>query len=220
MQDRLDLNSEEQVVLDWIDSRADHMIDTVKDWSAINSGSRNPEGLETMRGCIAEAFEELGGEVSAVELPPTTIVDPDGTVREQAFTPSFHCRLRPQAPIRIVMTGHHDTVFPKDSHFQATELWDADTLNGPGVADMKGGILVMLHGLLGLERSPWKDEIGVDVLISPDEEIGSLGSGPILAELGAGADVGMTYEPALADGSLAGARKGRVRRQIGTAVAE
>ncbi|MAK63128.1 MAG: acetylornithine deacetylase [Maricaulis sp.] len=208
MQDRLDLNSEEQAVLDWIDSRADHMIDTVKDWSAVNSGSRNPEGLETMRGRIAEAFEELGGEVSAVDLPPTTIVDPDGTVREQAFTPSFHCRLRPQAPIRIVMTGHHDTVFPKDSHFQATELWDADTLNGPGVADMKGGILVMLHGLLGLERSPWKDEIGVDVLISPDEEIGSLGSGPILAELGAGADLGMTYEPALADGSLAGARKG------------
>jgi glutamate carboxypeptidase len=46
------------------------------------------------------------------------------------------------------------------------------------------------------------------VLVSPDEEIGSLGSGPVLAALGAKAHVGMTYEPALADGSLAGARKG------------
>lgn len=208
MQDKPDLNADERAVLDWIDSRADHMIDTVKAWSAINSGSRNAQGLERMRACLEEAFAELGGEISAIDLPPTTVVDPDGTVREQEFTPSFHCRLRPQAPVRIVMTGHHDTVFPVDSHFQSTELWDADTLNGPGVADMKGGILVMLHGLLGLERSPWRDEIGVDVLISPDEEIGSLGSGPVIADLGGGADIGMTYEPALADGSLAGARKG------------
>lgn len=208
MQDKPDLNADERAVLDWIDRRADHMIDTVKAWSAINSGSRNAQGLERMRACLEEAFAELGGEISAIDLPPTTVVDPDGTVREQEFTPSFHCRLRPQAPVRIVMTGHHDTVFPVDSHFQSTELWDADTLNGPGVADMKGGILVMLHGLLGLERSPWRDEIGVDVLISPDEEIGSLGSGPVIADLGGGADIGMTYEPALADGSLAGARKG------------
>ena len=208
MQNKLDLNPEERAVLDWIDTRADGMIETVKAWSAINSGSRNADGLEAMRALLETAFAETGGEISAIELSPTTVVDPDGTVREQAFTPAFHCRIRPQAPIRIVMTGHHDTVFPEGSHFQATELWDDDTLNGPGVADMKGGILVMLHGILGLERSPWKDEIGIDVLISPDEEIGSLGSGPILAELGAGADIGMTYEPALADGSLAGARKG------------
>ncbi|WP_300529479.1 hydrolase [Maricaulis sp.] len=208
MLERVELNADERAVLDWIDSRADHMIATVKDWSAINSGSHNAAGLERMRAKLEEAFAELGGEISAVELPPSTVVERDGRVTEKAYTPSFHCRIRPQAPIRIVMTGHHDTVFPENSHFQTTELWDEDTLNGPGVADMKGGIIVMLHGLLGLQRSPWKDEIGVDVLISPDEEIGSRGSAPILAELAAGADVGMTYEPALADGSLAGARKG------------
>lgn len=205
---QLELNSEERAVLDWIDGRGDHMIETVKQWALVNSGSRNAEGLEIMRAKLSEAFTELGGEISAVDLPSSTVVDPDGTVRQQEYTPAFHCRIRPQAPIRIVMTGHHDTVFPKDSHFQGLEMWDDDTLNGPGVADMKGGIIVMLHGLLGLQRSPWKDEIGIDVLISPDEEIGNLGSGPVLAELAAGADIGMTYEPALADGSLAGARKG------------
>ena len=204
----VELNAEERAVLDWVDSRADHMIETVKDWASINSGSKNPEGLETMRAKLGEAFAELGGEISAIELPPSKAVLPNGQVVEQEYTPSFHCRIRPQAPIRIVMTGHHDTVFPKDSDFQSCTCWDDDTLNGPGVADMKGGILVMLHGLLALERSPWKDEIGVDILISPDEEIGSLGSAPILADLAAGADIGMTYEPALADGSLAGARKG------------
>lgn len=205
----LDLSPEERAVLDWIETRSDHMIETVKAWSAINSGSRNADGLEAMRACLVEAFSELDDcEISPIELAPSTVVLPDGTVTEQTYTPSFHARIRPQAPIRIVMTGHHDTVFPKDSHFQSCEMWDEDTLNGPGVADMKGGIIVMLHALLGLQRFPGHKEIGVDVLISPDEEIGNLGSGPVLAELAAGADIGMTYEPALADGSLAGARKG------------
>ena len=202
------LDDEERRVLDWVDARADHMIDTVKDWSRINSGSRNPEGLETMRARLAEAFGELEGEVGAVELQPSQSVEPDGEIRDIEYTPSLKVSKRPDAPVRIVLTGHHDTVFPPGCGFEDWRLEDDDTLNGPGVADMKGGLLVMLHGLLALERSPWADRVGYDVLISPDEEIGSLGSGPVLMALGAKAHLGMTYEPALADGSLAGARKG------------
>ncbi|MGJ3232620.1 MAG: hydrolase [Oceanicaulis sp.] len=204
----LSLDTEERKILDWVDGRADHMIETVKTWSRINSGSRNADGLEEMRKVLSDAFAELEGEVSAVELQPSTTVELDGEVREVPYTPSMKVSRRPDAPVRIVLTGHHDTVFPKGCGFEDWRLTDDDTINGPGVADMKGGLLVMLHGLLALERSPWRDQIGYDVLVSPDEEIGSLGSGPVLAGLGAKAHVGMTYEPALADGSLAGARKG------------
>lgn len=204
----ISLDKDERDVLDWVASRGDHMIDTVKTWSKINSGSRNAEGLETMRKVLSEAFSELEGEVSAVELKPSTTVELDGEIREVPYTPSMKVSKRPEAPVRIVLTGHHDTVFPKEAGFQDWRLLDDDTINGPGVADMKGGLLVMLHALLALERSPWAKEIGYDILVSPDEEIGSLGSGPVLMELGAKAHVGMTYEPALADGSLAGARKG------------
>ncbi len=204
----LSLDTEERKILDFVDSRADHMIATVKDWSRINSGSRNADGLEQMRKVLSDAFAELEGEVSAVELEPSTTVELDGEVRDVPYTPSMKVSKRPDAPVRIVLTGHHDTVFPKGCGFEDWRLTDEDTINGPGVADMKGGLLVMLHGLLALERSPWRDQIGYDVLVSPDEEIGSLGSGPVLAALGAKAHVGMTYEPALADGSLAGARKG------------
>lgn len=204
----ISLDKDERDILDWVESRGDHMIDTVKTWSKINSGSRNAEGLETMRKVLSEAFSELEGEVSAVELKPSTTVELDGEIREVPYTPSMKVSKRPEAPVRIVLTGHHDTVFPKEAGFQDWRLLDDDTINGPGVADMKGGLLVMLHALLALERSPWAKEIGYDILVSPDEEIGSLGSGPVLMELGAKAHVGMTYEPALADGSLAGARKG------------
>ena len=204
----ISLDKDERAILDWIESRGDHMIDTVKAWSKINSGSRNADGLETMRTALSEAFSELEGDVSAVELEPSTTVELDGEIREVPYTPSMKVSKRPEAPVRIVLTGHHDTVFPKDSGFQDWRLVDDDTINGPGVADMKGGLLVMLHGLLALERSPWAKQIGYDILVSPDEEIGSLGSGPVLMELGSKALVGMTNEPALADGSLAGARKG------------
>ncbi|WP_439635037.1 hydrolase [Oceanicaulis sp.] len=204
----ISLDQDERKILDWVESRGDHMIDTVKAWSQINSGSRNLDGLETMRSVLSDAFSELEGDVSAVELKPSTTVELDGEIKEVPYTPSMKVSKRPDAPVRIVLTGHHDTVFPKGCGFEDWRLLDDDTINGPGVADMKGGLLVMLHALLALERSPWADQIGYDVLVSPDEEIGSLGSGPVLMDLGAKAHVGMTYEPALADGSLAGARKG------------
>jgi glutamate carboxypeptidase len=202
------LDTDERAILNWVESRGDHMVDTVKTWSRINSGSRNADGLEAMRGALSDAFAELEGDITAVELKPSATVELDGEIREIAYTPSMKVSKRPDAPVRIVLTGHHDTVFPKGCGFEDWRLIDDDTINGPGVADMKGGLLVMLHGLLALERSPWADQIGYDVLVSPDEEIGSLGSGPVLMELGARAHVGLTYEPALADGSLAGARKG------------
>ncbi len=202
------LDREERAILDWIESRGDHMVHSVKAWSGINSGSRNVEGLEAMRAVLVDAFAELEGDIHAVELRPSTTMEPDGEIRKITYTPAMKVSKRPQAPVRIVLTGHHDTVFPKGGGFQDWRLLDGDTINGPGVADMKGGLLVMLHGLLALERSPWADQIGYDVLVSPDEEIGSMGSGAVLMELGAKAHVGMTYEPALADGSLAGARKG------------
>ncbi|MEN0652447.1 MULTISPECIES: hydrolase [Hyphobacterium] len=204
----IDISPDERAALDWIDTRADGMIATLKDWVRINSGSRNADGLERMRGELERVFAETGGRIEAVELPPSEAVGPDGSVMQQAYTPSFHLSVRPDAEVKIVLTGHHDTVFPKEDSFQDWKMLDAETMNGPGAADMKGGILVMLHGLLALERSPHAKRIGYDVLISPDEEIGSLGSAGKIHELGAKAQVGMTYEPALADGSLAGGRKG------------
>lgn len=204
----LSLSADERHVLDWIDAQGDTMVETLRRWVNINSGSRNSDGLERMRSCLEATFEPLGGEIRAQELEPTTVVEKSGEVTRQSYTPSFHLRQRPDAPLRIVLTGHHDTVFPKEDSFQTWSMWDENTMNAPGGADMKGGLLVMLHALLALERSRYRDRIGYDVFISPDEEIGSLGSGPFIHQLGSKADVGMTYEPALADGSLAGARKG------------
>jgi len=73
---------------------------------------------------------------------------------------------------------------------------------------MKGGLSLMLAALEAFERAPGEKRVGYEVLLSPDEEVGSLASAPLLAELGARAHLGMTYEPSMADGALVDARKG------------
>ncbi|RZJ96066.1 MAG: hydrolase, partial [Brevundimonas sp.] len=137
----------------------------------------------------------------------TTVAD-DGAVREEAHADALKITCRPDAPLQVVLTGHYDTVFPAESGFQSVVNRADGALNGPGIADMKGGISVLLAALEAFETHPDRERVGWTVLLSPDEEIGSPASAPLLAELGARGHVGMTYEPALADGTLAGERKG------------
>jgi len=198
---------EEDIIASLVDRDQD-MIATIFDWSNINSGSRNRSGLDKMRAALKTKFETLPGELSEPPLAKGEYVSRHGAREEIAYAPALQLSVRPEAPIQIVLTGHYDTVFPKDSHFQSPKQIDDETVNGPGMADMKGGILVMAEALQAFEQCDDKNNIGYKVLLSPDEEIGSPGSAPILAELGRRSHVGLTFEPALADGSMAGARKG------------
>lgn len=195
-------------LLKTIDRRADAMIARVIDWSAINSGSDNMAGLEKMGAVIVEAFSALGCAYQRHDLDDVVAISPKGEEISRPLGPAHHFIKRPDAERRILLTGHLDTVFPNDSPFQKAVWRDDQTLNGPGVADMKGGLIVMLEALMALEQSGVADGLGYEILISADEEIGSLGSARLLADRAPFADFGMTYEPALADGTLAGARKG------------
>jgi glutamate carboxypeptidase len=150
----------------------------------------------------------LPAHVERVPTQGSTTVADDGSVRTEAHADALKITARPDAPIQVVLTGHYDTVFPADSRFQTVTKRADGALNGPGVADMKGGISVLLAALEAFETHPDRHGVGWTVLLSPDEEIGSPASAPLLAELGARGHVGLTYEPALADGTLAGARKG------------
>ncbi len=205
---KLTLSAEEKTILTAIGQQQSALQDKVIAWSHINSGSHNRDGLIEMRAQLIAAFSVLPGVVTEPDLAPGTFVEPDGVKRKVIYEPAMLLTVRPDADIQIVFTGHYDTVFPKNSHFQTTTMLGDDMLGGPGVADMKGGILVMLEALKAFETTNNADKIGYCVLLSPDEEIGSPGSAPLLAKLGRKAHIGLTYEPSLADGSLAGARKG------------
>jgi glutamate carboxypeptidase len=190
-----------------LEHQAEALVARTEAWSAINSGSFELAGLERMRGALLDTFSALPGDIEAVPLAPSQRVKPDGEIAQIEHGASIRVRVRPEAPIQIALTGHYDTVFPAAHAFQ--KPWrEGTTLRGPGTADMKGGINVMLAALQAFERSTGEKRVGYEVLLSPDEEIGSMGSAPLLAQLGAKSHLGMTYEPALADGSLVDARKG------------
>ena len=201
------LTTDEQSAIDR--GRAEPMLDQVLAWSAINSGSRNLDGLATMAGTLADAFAALPGEVELAEPALVEAVDSAGKVESLPHGRHLHLKVRPQAPVQLLFTGHMDTVYPVDHDFQATHWIDEATLGGPGVADMKGGIAVMLAALKSVEASGLSGRFGYEVIINSDEEVGSLSSGALIAAAARGKRAALTYEPAaLPDGTLAGARPG------------
>lgn len=185
------------------------MLAQVERWAAINSGSRNLAGLALMAEELASAFAALPGDVGLLEAAPADAVAADGARVAIAHGRNLHLAVRPDAPVQILLTGHMDTVFAADHPFQALRWLPDGTLNGPGVADMKGGIAVMLAALSAIEASPLAPRIGYEVVINSDEEVGSAGSAPLIARAARGKAAALTYEPsALPDGTLAGARPG------------
>ena len=202
------LDSAERAMLESVAAGADSIIARAVDWCGVSSGSRNLEGLRRQRDLLAEVFSALPGELALVPLQPSVDIDANGRAREQEHPEALQVTVRPAAPVQVVLTGHYDTVYPAETTFREVRTREDGALHGPGVADMKGGISVMLAALEALERYPLGRSLGYRVLLSPDEEIGSLSSAPVLAELARTGHVGLTYEPALADGALASSRKG------------
>ena len=194
-------------LLEALDQAGEAMAARTEAWSAVNSGSLELSGLARMRALLLDAVSVLPGAVEEVALAPSQRVRADGEIIEIEHGASVRVRVRPDAPIQVALTGHYDTVFPAAHAFQ-TPWREGGMLRGPGVADMKGGINVMLAALNAFEQLPGDKRIGYEVLLSPDEEIGSPASAALLAVLGKRAHLGLTYEPALADGALVDARKG------------
>jgi glutamate carboxypeptidase len=181
----------------------------VEQWAAINSGTGNLAGLAQVASLLADAFAPLPGTLRLVDPAPEESVLPDGSTRTIQRGQHLHLSVRPTANRRILLTGHMDTVFPADHPFQALTEIEPGVINGPGTADMKGGIAVMLAALNAFETSPEASALGYDVLINSDEETGSASSAALIANLAQGKLAALTYEPAaLPDGTLAGARPG------------
>jgi glutamate carboxypeptidase len=202
-----ELSSAEQATIER--AAAEPMLDQVLAWAAVNSGSRNLAGLERIADVLTDAFAALPGALRLEQADAVEAIDSAGRPVKVEHGRHLHLNVRPMAPVQLLFTGHMDTVFAADHAFQETRWLEDGILNGPGVADMKGGIAVMLAALKAVEQSPLADRIGYEVVINSDEEVGSLSSASLLGRAAAGKKAALTYEPAaLPDGTLAGARPG------------
>ncbi|MES2326655.1 MAG: hydrolase [Pseudomonadota bacterium] len=202
-----ELRSNERAVVER--AGAEPMRDQVLAWAAINSGSRNLAGLERMADLLVDAFAALPGILRLENPAPVEAVDATGRTVKIAHGRHLHLTVRPTAPIQLLLTGHMDTVYDANHAFQETRWLEDGVLNGPGVADMKGGLAVMLAALKAVERTASADRVGYEIVINSDEEVGSPASAELLARAAQGKRAALTYEPAaLPDGTLAGARPG------------
>jgi glutamate carboxypeptidase len=198
-----------------IEPRRDEMVADLARYVAIPTGFNHTPGLDTFRALLIARLEALGAttHVMAGEARPTWLDEPgDGAAGAKVFLPpvTVVCR-RPRdlkrGGKRVLLSGHLDTVFDPRGAFQTMRVSaDGKTAIGPGVVDMKGGILVALVALEALAAAGV--EPSWSFILNSDEETGSYASDKWLRAEARGHDVGIALEPALPNGGLVVERKG------------
>lgn len=186
------INAEEQEMVVWLDEREEEMLALLERITNMNSGSLNSAGLDAVAAVFDEELRELGFSTS--RLPGELIEMPSCPGSDYSVDLADHLLARrPGNGSRLLLMGHIDTVFPPDSPFQ-TFRREGDSIYGPGVADMKGGLVVMLYALKALAAADALDEAAFTVLLNSDEEMGSLSSRRYLEEEALNHDWGLVYE--------------------------
>lgn len=194
--------------LEILDDQQSSMLGLIEDLSQINSGTFNLDGLELVKKRLVEEFSILDGKTEIHDSRPLTMIDESGNEVERPLGQIIHISKWPAAKTRILLCIHMDTVYAADDSFQRCIMLENGHLNGPGVADAKGGLVVMLNAVKTLESSPLAGQIGWEVLINADEEIGSPGSVHLFNQIAPRCDAGLLFEPSLPDGTLVSWRKG------------
>jgi glutamate carboxypeptidase len=221
--------------LDSLTSQAESMADLVVDWVKVPSGSHDIPGLARMAGKLKSAFAALGGTGEEIPLALQSAVDAQGSLCGLPLGKALRFRKRPDAPLQVFLGIHYDVVYGEHAHPIGAEGDAAHSgargvqgsgaaasvsevthpirlehgiLHASGAADAKGGLVILLKALETFEASPFAAGVGWEVLLNPDEELGSPGSLPLLKEAAARNHLGLLFEPSLPDGNLVGARKG------------
>ncbi|WP_158261383.1 MULTISPECIES: hydrolase [Pirellulaceae] len=204
------LESEVQTILSRIESQRDEMLYQLVLWAAINSGTSNLAGLSQLGNLVLDQLRAVSDDVQAVPVVPQLFVDEHGDLKERIIGDVLLGFRRVGAPRQAILSIHLDTVYPANSPFQLVKQ-EGNILHGPGVADAKGGLVVLLWALKAFEdyvEATGNTKLGWKVILNSDEEIGSPASREVFSNHSDGVDFGLLFEPCLPNGSLVGQRKG------------
>jgi len=158
------------------------VIQSLEDMVQIESGSDDASGIARMADYVEARLKAMDFATQRVDLTTGTGQAVKGT-------------LTGKGRLRVLLLAHTDTVYAKGILANEPFRREGNQLYGPGIADDKGGVAVILHALKVLQQSGWRDYRTITVLFNPDEEIGSAGSGTTIAALGAEHDVVLSFEP-------------------------
>ena len=163
------------------------MIDDVSTLVTSESPSRDIERLNAQAQLLSEMMTRLLGRA------PVLIDSPVGP----------HVHWSGGGEPKVLILGHHDTVHPVGTLQRLPFSYADDVLRGPGVFDMKAGIVQALHGVAALE-----DSSHIEILLTADEEIGSRASKDLLIERARACGAVLVLEPSADGGALKVGRKG------------
>ena len=155
---------------------------TVKQLVDIDTGTGQAPGLKTVSAVLVERLKALGAEVTTTPATPSAGDNIVGTLKGTGNK-------------NFLLMVHYDTVFGPGTAAKRPFKLDGERAYGPGVADAKGGVAMILHSLRLLQEQKFTDFGTLTVLFNPDEETGSAGSKKIIAELARQHDYVFSYEP-------------------------
>jgi glutamate carboxypeptidase len=201
---RTELDAVEQELQASITARQEELAAQLTELVAIPTGRGHADGLEAMRALLVERLEAIGAEVhlSHGDPRPEWLLGGDTC---GAPPPCVLCTRAGDGP-RILIAGHIDTVHDPDDDFNSLTPGAEGIWRGPGAADMKGGLVVMVAALEALHAA--SIDANWSVLLNSDEETGSFSSNRQLRAAATEHDLGLVVEPALPDGSLVVERMG------------
>lgn len=152
------LSRTEKKLVKAVDQHEQAAIDLLKESIDINSGTMNFAGVKEVGMLYKERLDALGMETEWVP--------------GEAFGRAGHlvARVRGGKGPKMLLIGHLDTVFEPDSPFQEGKMLNDSTLQGPGVADMKGGDVIIILALQALHDEGLLEKMNIEVVMTGDEE--------------------------------------------------
>ena len=157
-------------------------LQTLKSLVSVDTGTGTQEGLEQISALLVKRLTDLGAKVETFPATPSAGNNIIGTFKGSG-TKDF------------LLMVHYDTVFGPGTAAKRPFRTEGDRAYGPGVADAKGGVAMILHAIKLLQDQQFKGYGTLTVLFNPDEEMGSAGSKRIISELARKHDYVFSYEP-------------------------
>lgn len=180
-------------MLAWLDGQQGAMLDLLRQVVDIDSSSQDKAGVDAVGARFASLFAEHG--IATVTLP----LEAAGDV--------LRARIGAGAGRPVVLLGHRDTVFPPGEALRRPFRIEGGRALGPGVCDMKGGLVLNAFVLIALKRF-FGDRLPVEVVMTGDEEVGSPHSRAAIQAIARQSQAVFNSEPARRNGNLVSGRRG------------
>jgi len=168
-------------------ARTPQMIEQLGAFVNLESPSLNVDQLQRSAEYLAGLFASVTGKAAQI-IPSES---------------GPHVHWKGSDETKVLIVGHHDTVFPLGTTATRPFSVDGDVARGPGVFDMKAGIVQAIHGLSAI-----RDSYHVEMLITADEEVGSYASRELIEARARATGAVLVLEPSADGGALKIARKG------------